>query len=100
MSCDLFLGVPFNWVSQATLQMMLAHVAGFELGEMIWYGTDVHVYTNHFDQMNQLLGKPYIDHEPRLKIVNKVDSIDDFTIDDFVMEDYHPHDVIKADVAV
>lgn len=100
MSCDTFLGVPFNWVSAAALHMMLAHVAGFELGEFVWMGTDVHVYTNHFDAVEETLRRPLLDNYVEMDIVNKRSSVDDFTIDDFKLVNYNPQGVIKGDVAV
>lgn len=98
-SSDFCLGIPFNWVGTAALQMMLAHVAGLELGEMVWVGSDVHIYQNHIDQMRlQLTREPK--SRPTMKIVNKRNFIDDFKIEDFYLEGYDPHPAIEAPVAV
>ncbi len=94
------MGVPFNWVSAATLQIMLAHVSGLKVGEFVWMGTDVHIYRNHFDAVEILNSRPTPENRARLNIINKRDSIDDFTIDDFELVGYTPQGVIKADVAV
>jgi thymidylate synthase len=99
MSADLFLGVPFNWIGQSVLQMMLAHVCGLELGQMVWVGADVHVYSNHLEQVDEVL-KRIPKERPILKIINKRESLNDFIIDDFVLEGYDPHPAIKGDVAI
>ena len=98
-SADHFLGAPFNWVGATALQMMLAQQAGLALGEFVWMGGDVHLYLNHLDQAReQLAREPRA--APRLSLVRKAASIDDYRIDDFRLDGYDPHPAIKADVAV
>ena len=98
-SADLFLGASFNWTSAAALQMMLAQQAGLELGDLVWFGGDVHLYLNHLDQAREQLSReprPW----PKMRLLRHAASIDDYRIEDFAVEDYAPHAVIKADVAV
>ena len=98
-SADLFLGVPFNLVGQAALHAMLAQQAGLEMGEQIWTGGDTHVYSNHFDafaQQHEREPRPL----PKLKLLRKPSSINDYKIDDFEITGYDPHAPIQADVAV
>jgi thymidylate synthase len=98
-SCDTFLGVPFNVASYSLLTMMLAQVVGLQPGEFVWTGGDVHLYSNHFDQVaTQLARTPK--ELPTLWINPEVKDIFSFTIDDFKLENYNPDPSIKAPIAV
>lgn len=98
-SADFFLGVPFNIASYALLTHMVAQQTGYEAGEFIWTGGDVHLYTNHIEQARlQLSRKPY--PLPQLRIVRKPDTIFDYRLEDFEILNYQAHPAIKAPIAV
>ncbi len=98
-SCDTFLGVPFNVASYSLLTMMLAQVCDLLPGEFIWTGGDVHLYSNHFDQVaTQLERTPK--ELPTLWINPEVKDIFSFTSEDFKLENYNPDPSIKAPIAV
>jgi thymidylate synthase len=98
-SVDVFLGLPFNLASYALLTHMLAQQCGFESGELIWCGGDVHLYRNHFEQARlQLTREPL--PAPHLRFRRKPPTIFDYRFEDFVIEDYRAHPHIPAEVAV
>lgn len=97
-SCDVFLGIPFNIASYALLTHLLALETGYEVGELVFEGHDVHLYSNHLEQAKlQLSREPF--EFPQIKI-NKKDSIFDYELSDFEIVGYESHPGIKAPIAV
>ena len=98
-SCDSYLGLAFNIANLAFITTLLAEQTGLELGEIVWFGMDVHLYLNHIEQAKKQLSRdprPF----PKLVIKNKRASLFDYVIEDFELEGYDPHPAIPAPVAV
>lgn len=96
-STDAFLGLPYNIASYALLAHMLALETGYKVGELVYSGVDVHLYSNHIEQAKEQLKR-----EPKgfpTLIVNKKPFFD-YTLDDFKVINYESHPTIKADVAI
>uniref|UniRef100_A0A8C6DA70 Thymidylate synthase n=1 Tax=Moschus moschiferus TaxID=68415 RepID=A0A8C6DA70_MOSMO len=98
-SGDMGLGVPFNIASYALLTYMIAHITDLKPGDFVHTLGDAHIYLNHIEPL-----KTQVQREPRpfpkLKILRKVETIDDFKAEDFQIEGYNPHPTIKMEMAV
>ncbi|XP_011911583.1 PREDICTED: thymidylate synthase [Cercocebus atys] len=98
-SGDMGLGVPFNIASYALLTYMIAHITGLKPGDFVHTLGDAHIYLNHIEPLKiqlQREPRPF----PKLKILRKVEKIDDFKAEDFQIEGYNPHPTIKMEMAV
>ena len=96
-SSDVFLGLPYNIASYGLLCHILAEITGLEVGELVYFGNDVHLYSNHVEQAKELLTR-----SPRelpkivMPKVNSLEDLENLTGEDFKLEGYDPHGFIKA----
>ena len=98
-SCDYFLGVPFNIASYSLLTMILAKVLKLKPGRFIHIYGDIHIYDNHIEQVKEQLKRkprPF----PSVKIVGKIDKLEDFKPEMVVLKDYDPYPPIKGELTV
>ena len=98
-SADVFLGVPFNIASYALLTMMVAQVCNYKLGDFVHTFGDVHIYSNHEEQVKEQLSrspKPL----PIMRLNKNVTSIFEFTYSDFEIINYDPHPLIPGAVSI
>ena len=98
-SADVFLGVPFNIASYSLLTMMVAQVCNYMPGDFIHTFGDVHLYSNHVEQVQkQITRSPK--KLPKIKLNPNISSIFDFKYDDFELIGYDPHPLIQGKVAI
>lgn len=98
-SADLLIGIPFNVASYALLTQMIAKVCGLRVGDFIHSFGDVHIYSNHFEQVELQLSRE-LRELPTMEIVRDVANLEDFRVEDFRLSGYRPHPRIRASVAV
>jgi thymidylate synthase len=98
-SCDLGLGFGFNVFGASMLIRMLAQQCGYQAGELIWQGGDVHLYLNHAELVEEQLSR-LPSGAPKLNMLTMPASIFDYKIEDFEVVNYNPQSHISAPVAV
>lgn len=96
-SADIFLGVPFNIASYAALTHAVAQECGLAVGEFIWTGGDVHLYSNHLDQARKQLYNPTFEY-PVFELNKK--PFFELEPRDFIISGYYQAGKIEAEVAV
>jgi len=97
-SADLFLGVPFNVASYATLLYILANVTNKKPGRLVVHFGDVHIYSNHITQAKSLNDLPIYD-SPTLAISGLL-NIDGLKSSSFELQNYKCGPWIKAEMAI
>lgn len=105
-SADVFLGVPFNIASYALLTHILAKEVGLGVGDYVHTIGDAHIYSNHFEQVRELLSReeyplPTLKIDDEFNLKDRLNS--GFKLEDtsyFKLVGYQSHDTIKATMAV
>ena len=101
-SSDTFLGLPINFVMSGFFLQSLAQLIGYKPKELIYFGTNVHLYTNHIDQAKEQLTRvpknlPVLNIKKDLKTLNDLLNIQ-WT--DIEILGYYPDKSIKATMAI
>ncbi len=97
-SNDGFLGNPFNSTFYAALCHCLAQLTGLEVGELVYTGVDIHIYSNHLEQVEEMLSREDVVEVPQIKMpkFETLEELLELTGKDFVIENYKPHGFIRA----
>ena len=101
-SNDFFLGNPTNVIQYALLTHYLAQLIGYTPKELVFTGIDVHLYTNHIEQVKEQLRREPKEL-PKLIIKKNLKTLEDILsleYEDIELINYNPHPSIKAPMAV
>ena len=93
-SADAFLGLGFNIANLALVTHLLARQCGYLPGEIVWFGMDVHLYSNHIEQAKEQVTrtpKPFA----RLEIDPSVKSLFDYRIEHLNVLNYQSHEALS-----
>jgi thymidylate synthase len=80
------------------LLLMVAQVTWLEPWEFVHSFGDIHIYSNHIEQVKLQLSREPKEF-PTIKLNPDIKNIDDFKFEDFTLEWYDPHPTIKAPIA-
>lgn len=98
-SQDMLAANNWNVCQYSALQIMMAKVAGLEVGEFVHVIADAHIYDRHIPVIEEIIKNEPLP-APKLEVADKTDFYD-FTPDDFKLIDYKYHDFnIKIPVAI
>lgn len=100
-SGDMFIGVPFDIASYATLAHLICHCVNTAIyaKELTLSITDAHLYHEHFNvALKQLKREPF--SLPKLWLNPDKRNIDSFKPEDFRLEGYRHHEALKARMLV
>lgn len=96
-SADMFLGVPFNIASYATLTHIIGRLTGYQAAKLIITFGDAHIYEDHIPQARLQLDRDVL-KPPRLHLNPNIADIDNLSLTDFDLQNYVSHPAIKAEV--
>jgi thymidylate synthase len=87
-------GTCFNIASYCFLTHLLAVHCDLEPYEFVYYKGNSHIYEEHIGNIKiQLQREPF--EFPTLKIINKHENIEDYTVDDFIVSNYKHHEPLE-----
>lgn len=99
-SADVFLGVPVNLAVYSLLTHMIAYHLGYQVGDFIWTGGDCHLYSNHADQVQELLQREPLPL-PRIELNYPASTpLEEVEPTEITLHDYQHHSALAAPVAV
>ncbi len=88
-SADVPVGLPANIIQYAALTLMLAQVAGYAPGELVYTLSDAHIYHSQFPYVEKLLATES-GKFPTVTLDSSVTNLFDFRQGHFEVSDYEP----------
>lgn len=89
-SSDYLVAGHVNCIQYVALQMMVAHELDMKVGKFGRFTQNLHIYSRHVEQAEELLNRPTAEGTPKLVLNAEGKSFYDITIDDFELIDYTP----------
>ncbi|HDN7366997.1 TPA: thymidylate synthase [Salmonella enterica subsp. enterica serovar Chester] len=100
-SVDTFVGMPFNIAGYGILTHFLAKITDHMAGAFVHFGFDVHLYDNHIEAAQELMGRGIPGNsDPVVIFPHEWAELDDFKWDRVQICGYNPLPWIKVPVAV
>ena len=99
-SNDFLVANNWNVAQYAILLHIMAHVSGFEVGELVHVIADAHIYDRHIPLVEKLIENETFD-APKLIMNKEKTDFYDFDVSDFSLENYKFSEFdVKIPVAV
>lgn len=96
-SSDVMLACHWNITSAALLTILIANITGLKPGELyVSYG-DAHIYSNHFNSINEYLLRAPLEY-PTLKVTRVPERIEDYTLSDLELSGYSYYPNIRLEM--
>lgn len=100
-SSDYVVSGCINLFQYKVLQMLIAQCVGMEIGNMVWFCSNCHIYDRHIDVAKELLKRDTIELDNISIDINKdITNFYDFTMDDIKVSGYSCKEIAKINPQV
>jgi len=97
-SVDLFLGLPFNIASYATLGLILEKLTGYKFLRLVGDLKCVHLYDNQIELAKELVQRDDNFDKCTLEVGNITDNFNKVNISDFELKGYESHKAMRVEM--